>query len=211
MHAADPRFTGIAFSRNFGKNIAIAAGLRYARGDAVVVMDADLQHPPDVIPTFVARWREGSKIIFGQRQTRVAESALRNIYSHIFHAVFRRIASTRLPVGVADFLLLDRQAVEALNRLGERTRFSKGLYAWIGFPSEVVPFDAGERTSGESKWSFMKLAQLRARRLRLVLLRAAEGVVVRGPRDLAGRDRLCHLLPAPHASGSTPTFPASRR
>ena len=159
LNAADPRFASISFSRNFGQNIAIAAGLRYARGDAVVVMDSDLQHPPEMIPEFVARWREGYKIVFGQRETRIADSFLRNIYSRIFHSVFRRIASTRLPVGVADFLLLDRQAVDAINRLDEKTRFSKGLYAWVGFRSTVVPFNAGERTTGESKWSFVKLAQ----------------------------------------------------
>ena len=159
LNAADPRFTSISFSRNFGQNVAIAAGLRYARGDAVVIMDADLQHPPEVIPNFVARWREGAKIVFGQRETRVANSMFRNLYSTIFHAIFRRIAHTRLPVGAADFLLLDRQAADAINRLGERTRFSKGLYAWVGFPSTVVPFDAGARLAGRSKWSFLKLAQ----------------------------------------------------
>jgi glycosyltransferase involved in cell wall biosynthesis len=158
LNATDPRFTSISFSRNFGQNIAIAAGLRYASGDAVIVMDSDLQHPPEMIPLFVERWREGNKVVFGQRRTRVADSFLRNVYSRVFHSVFRRIASTPLPVGVADFLLLDRQAVDALNRLTERTRFSKGLYAWIGFKSTVVPFDAGERQSGESKWSFLKLA-----------------------------------------------------
>ena len=159
LHDADPRFASISFSRNFGQNIAIAAGLRYARGDAVVILDADLQHPPEVIPAFVERWRQGAKVVFGQRNTRIADSALRNLYSSIFHTIFRRIASTRLPVGVADFLLLDRQAVDAINRLGERTRFNKGLYAWIGFPHAIVPFDAGERMIGRSKGNFAKLAQ----------------------------------------------------
>ena len=159
MNAADPRITSISFSRNFGKEIAIAAGLRYAQGDAVVILDADLQHPPEVIPRFVARWRAGAKVVFGQRQTRVADSAFRNMYSSIFHAIFRSIARTRLPVGASDFLLLDRQAVDSLNRLDERTRFSKGLYVWIGYPSEVIPFDAGARATGQSKWNFFNLAQ----------------------------------------------------
>jgi glycosyltransferase involved in cell wall biosynthesis len=158
LNAKDPRFTAISFSRNFGKEIAIAAGLRNATGDAVVVLDADLQHPPDIIPTFVARWREGAKVVFGQRQNRDSDSFARKLYSRVFHAVFRRIAQTRLPLGVVDFLLMDRQAVDAINRLGERTRFSKGLYAWIGFPSVVVPFDSPDRFVGTSRWSFMKLA-----------------------------------------------------
>jgi glycosyltransferase involved in cell wall biosynthesis len=158
MNEADPRFSAISFSRNFGQNVAIAAGLRYVRGDAVVVLDSDLQHPPGAIPLFVERWREGAKIVFGQRNTR-NESVLRKAYSSIFHAIFRRIANTRLPVGVADFLLLDRQAVDAINRLGERTRFTKGIYSWIGFSSVLVPYDSGARVAGRSKWSFVKLAQ----------------------------------------------------
>ena len=159
LHARDPRYGAISFSRNFGKDTAIAAGFRYATGDAVILMDADLQHPPTTIPTFLERWRAGTKVVFGQRISRDADGLLRRLYSRLFHAVFRRIAQTRLPAGIVDFLLLDRIAVEALNRLGERTRFSKGLYAWIGFPSEVVPFDSPDRFIGSSRWSFMRLLQ----------------------------------------------------
>jgi glycosyltransferase involved in cell wall biosynthesis len=159
LNARDSRFTTISFSRNFGKDTAIAAGFRYARGDAVVLMDADLQHPPELIPAFVTRWREGSKVVFAERQSRDSDSPLRRAYSRMFHAIFRRIAQTRLPAGIVDFLLLDRKAVDAINRLGERTRFSKGLYAWIGFPSSVVPFASPDRFVGESRWSFLKLAQ----------------------------------------------------
>ena len=129
IHAADPRFTSISLSRHFGKDIGIAAGLRYAHGDAVIVMDGDLQHPPSAIPSFVERWREGYKVVFGERQNRDSDGFLRKLCSQVFHKVFRRIARTQLPMGVVDFLLLDRQAVDAINRLGERTRFSKGLYA----------------------------------------------------------------------------------
>jgi polyisoprenyl-phosphate glycosyltransferase len=159
LNATDRRFTTISFSRNFGKDIAIAAGLRYACGDAVILMDADLQHPPSVIPTFIERWREGYKVVFGQRQSRDSDSALRRYYSRAFYAIFRRITVMRLPIGIVDFLLLDRKAVDVINRLGERTRFSKGLYAWIGFPSAVVPFASSDRWSGASRWSFFKLAQ----------------------------------------------------
>ncbi len=133
-------------------------------------MDADLQHPPDMVPAFVAAWRKGAKIVFGQRQSRDSDSWPRRLYSRLFHFVFRHIAQTRLPLGVVDFLLMDRQAVDAINRLGERTRFSKGLYAWIGFPSAVVPFESHDRFVGKSRWSFMKLASFAARRLRLLLL-----------------------------------------
>lgn len=159
LNASDPRFSAIAFSRNFGKDTAIAAGFRYAGGDAVILMDADLQHPPGTIPAFLERWRAGTKVVFGQRKSRDADGLLRRAYSRAFHAVFRSIAQTKLPEGIVDFLLLDRVAVDALNRLGERTRFSKGLYAWIGFPHEVVPFDSPDRWIGTSRWSFVKLAQ----------------------------------------------------
>jgi glycosyltransferase involved in cell wall biosynthesis len=159
LNAADARFATVALSRNFGKDIAIAAGLRYARGGAVLLMDADLQHPPETIPQFIAAWRAGSRVVFGQRQSRDADGLLRQFYSRAFHAIFRRIAQTRLPIGIVDFLLLDRVAVDALNRLGERTRFSKGLYAWIGFPSAVVPFASPDRFIGQSRWSFFKLSQ----------------------------------------------------
>ena len=159
LNVADKRFTTIAFSRNFGKETALAAGFRYARGDAVVLMDADLQHPPEVIPQFIARWRAGDKVVFGQRQSRDADSFLRKLYSRLFHSIFRRIAQTKLPIGIVDFLLVDRKAVDALNRLGERTRFSKGLYAWIGFPSSVVPFASPDRFIGTSRWSCFKLSQ----------------------------------------------------
>jgi glycosyltransferase involved in cell wall biosynthesis len=158
LHGRDPRFTAISFSRNFGKETAIAAGFRYAHGDAVILMDGDLQHPPAMIPDFVASWRAGNKVVFGQRASRDADSALRRLSSRLFHAVFRRIAHTRLPVGIVDFLLLDRAAVDAINRLGERSRFSKGLFAWIGFSSAVVPFDSPDRGEGVSRWSFLELA-----------------------------------------------------
>lgn len=159
LHARDGRFSAIALTRNFGKEIALAAGLRYARGDAVVLMDADMQHPPELIVAFIERWRAGARIVYGQRVTRRYDSLLRRAYSAAFHATFNRITRTRLPEGIVDFLLLDRKAVDAFNRLDERTRFSKGLYAWIGFPTAIVPFDYGERQAGGSRYNFIRLVQ----------------------------------------------------
>jgi len=132
LNEDDPRFTAISLSRNFGKETAIAAGLHYADADAVILMDGDTQHPPEMIPAFVERWREGYEVVLGSREGMAEEGALRRFYSRGFHALFRLIAATRLPRGAVDFLLLDRRAVDAMNRLGERSRFSKGLYAWIG-------------------------------------------------------------------------------
>ncbi|MET0605546.1 MAG: glycosyltransferase family 2 protein [Beijerinckiaceae bacterium] len=155
--AKDHRLTAISFSRNFGKEIAIAAGLDHARGEAVVIMDADLQHPPETIAEFMAKWREGYANVYGVRRDRTNEGPLRRAFARWFYRLFARFAETDLPPGAGDFRLLDRKAVDALRGLGERARFSKGLYAWIGFKSVGVPFDVAERVHGETKWSFRKL------------------------------------------------------
>lgn len=159
LHAKDARVKVVALSRNFGKEVAIAAGLDYARGAATVIMDADLQHPPEMINAFVARWREGYKNVYGQRVDRTADSRLRRMLTQRFYKIFRAFGETELPPGAGDFRLLDRQAVNALRGMREKARFSKGLYAWIGFKSIGVPFDVAERMYGSSKFSFRKLTR----------------------------------------------------
>ncbi len=159
VHAQDKRCRAVSFSRNFGKEIAIAAGLDHARGRAVVIIDADLQHPPEVIEHFVAKWREGYKNVYGSRVDRNADSPLRRMLTRRFYAIFEQFGETGLPNGAGDFRLLDRQAVEALKTMGERARFSKGLYAWIGFKSVSVPFEVAERHAGVSKFSYRKLTR----------------------------------------------------
>ncbi len=159
IHALDHRCRAVSFSRNFGKEIAIAAGLDHARGRATIIMDADLQHPPEMIETFVARWREGYKNVYGVRIDRNADSALRRMLTRRFYQIFEQFGETGLPDGAGDFRLLDRQAVEALKSMGERARFSKGLYAWIGFKSIGVPFDVAERHAGVSKFSYRTLTR----------------------------------------------------
>jgi glycosyltransferase involved in cell wall biosynthesis len=158
-HQLDGRLRAISFSRNFGKEIAIAAGLDHARGEAVVIMDADLQHPPEMIETFVERWRQGYQNVFGQRVDRSADSALRRALTLRFYRLFAAFGETSLPPGAGDFRLLDRQAVEALRAMPERARFSKGLYAWIGYRSVGVPFEVAERAFGSSKFSYRKLTR----------------------------------------------------
>lgn len=158
-HELDPRFRAISFSRNFGKEIAIAAGLDHTRGDAVVIMDADLQHPPEMIETFMARWREGFENVYGQRVDRTADTALRRMLTMRFYKLFANFGETSLPPGAGDFRLLDRKAVNALRAMPERARFSKGLYAWIGFRSIGVPFEVQERAFGESKFSYRTLTR----------------------------------------------------
>ena len=155
--AAEPRVSAVAFSRNFGKEAAIAAGLRFARGDAVVVMDADLQHPPEIVPRFIEAWRAGNEMVFGLRLNRAGESRSRSRLSKLFYQMFMRVSDLDIPEGATDFVLLDRKAVEAMNALGERCRFTKGLYSWIGFRRTLVPFAVAERHHGGSRWSLVKL------------------------------------------------------
>jgi glycosyltransferase involved in cell wall biosynthesis len=153
LHSRDPRIKALSLSRNFGKEIAAAAGLRYVRGDAAVLMDADLQHPPDVIPEFVKRWLAGYDIVYGQRSDRDADTRLHRNAARFFYSVFKHLSGTTLPDGAGDFRLLSRKAIDAMNRMGERVRFNKGLYAWLGFRTIGVPFDVPPRVGGGgSRW-----------------------------------------------------------
>jgi glycosyltransferase involved in cell wall biosynthesis len=157
IHTRDGRIKAISLSRNFGKEIAIAAGLSYAQGDAVVLMDADLQHPPEVIRQFVALWYEGYDIVYGQRTDREADSVLRRMFSRAFYTAFHKLSGTQVPEGAGDFRLFDRKAVDAMNTCRERVRFNKGLYSWIGFRSIGIPYSVPRRQEGKSRW---RLGQL---------------------------------------------------
>jgi glycosyltransferase involved in cell wall biosynthesis len=159
LHARDPRFKAVSLSRNFGKEIAVAAGLRFASGDAAVVMDGDLQHPPELIAEFVAQWDRGFDIVYGQRTDRQTDTALHRWAARTFYKLFRSVSGTELPDGAGDFRLIDRKAIDVLNRMGERARFNKGLYAWIGFKSIGVPYDVQMRSAGQSRWRPRQLLQ----------------------------------------------------
>jgi polyisoprenyl-phosphate glycosyltransferase len=158
LNAREPRATGISFSRNFGKEIALAAGLQYARGDAAIMMDADLQHPPEMLEEFVATWRKGYDIVYGNRIDRGTDGVFRRLYSRLFYRLFNYLSRSDIPPGAGDFRLLDRRAIDAMNRFKENSRFNKGLYSWIGFKSVGLPYHVAERVSGVSKWSIRKLA-----------------------------------------------------
>ncbi len=157
-HLANPRIKAVALSRNFGKEIAVAAGLHHAGGDAVLIMDGDLQHPPSVIPKMIDAWRQGFDVIYGQRLDRKTDSALRRFLARLFYRTFKSLSGTQLHEEGGDFRLLSRRAVDALNRLGERARFNKGLFAWIGFKTIGIPFEMTERVDGSgSRWHLRKL------------------------------------------------------
>ncbi|MBK1723521.1 glycosyltransferase [Thiocystis violacea] len=147
----------IDLSRNFGKEYAVSAGLQFARGAAAVVMDSDLQHPPDVIPRFLEKWREGYDIAYGVHMDRREESRMKKAFSGLFYRLFNRLTETPIPRNVGDFLLLDRRVVDSLNALPERNRFMKGLFAWVGFRRAEVEYEQAERALGESKWNLWKL------------------------------------------------------
>lgn len=156
-HQVDPRVKAISLSRNFGKEVALAAGLREARGRAAVLMDADLQHPPELIERFVALWREGYEMVYAQRLDRRADGPLRRWLSTAFYRLFAVVGQTDLPPGAGDFRLLDRKVIDALNAIEERTRFTKGLYAWVGFRQVGVPYDVPERAEGGSRFNLLAL------------------------------------------------------
>lgn len=160
LNGRDARITSVSLSRNFGKEIAVAAGLRYSNADATVVMDSDLQHPPEVIPEFIAQWRKGYEVVFGQRIDRHADSAWRRVGARFFYGIFHKLSGTELQPRSCDFRLLGRRAIEAINKIGERKRYNNGLFAWIGFPSVGVPFDMPPRRSGDtSRWLPLKLTR----------------------------------------------------
>lgn len=152
----DTRFTVIDLSRNFGHQAAITAGLAHTEGDAVVFMDGDLQDPPEVIPSLVARWREGIQVVRAQRRSR-KERGLRRIGFEAFHTLFRWISDFPIPAQTGIFGLLDRRAVEELRRFPEKNRFFPGLRTWVGFEQGEVLYDRQERAGGEPKQSFNRL------------------------------------------------------
>ncbi len=160
MALKDPRIRAIKLSRNFGKEIAIACGLHHARGGVVVLMDADLQHPPELIPEFVKKWQEGFDMVYGIRADRHTDGYIRRKITLAFYKIFSYVSNTNLPQGAGDFRLMSRKVVDALNQMGERTRFTKGLYSWVGFNTTGIEFDMNERNAGVSQWGFKKLLGL---------------------------------------------------
>ena len=157
LHDADPRVAVIELSRNFGKEAAMSAGLDHARGDAVVILDADLQHPPECIPGMVEAWQQGFDVVLMRRASRAREGGLRKASARAFYRLIGRIGTIEIPEDVGDFRLLSRRAVLALARFPERSRFMKGLFAWIGYPSTSIDYEVEDRYAGETKWSFWRL------------------------------------------------------
>jgi len=157
LHERDPRVVLIDLSRNFGKEAAMSAGLDFADGDAVVLIDADLQDPPELIEGMLQTWREGYDVVLMRRRVRANESWLKKATSHAFYRVISRMGTIPIPEDVGDFRLLSRRAVAALRRLPERSRFMKGLFAWIGYPTRELLYDRDGRFAGASKFNYWRL------------------------------------------------------
>jgi glycosyltransferase involved in cell wall biosynthesis len=155
--ARDKRIRIVDLARNFGKEAAMTAGIAHARGDAVVVIDADLQDPPELIEQFVAKWREGYEVVYGIRASRASDTFAKRISAEAFYKLFNRITSVPIPPDAGDFRLLDRKVVDALLTFPERNRFMKGLFAWVGFKQIGVPFVRQPRAHGKTAWNSWKL------------------------------------------------------
>ena len=158
--ARDPRVRGLALSRNFGHQGALLAGLNHARGRAVVSMDGDLQHPPAVVPTLVAAWREGYKVVNTRRADSADTGPFKRFTSRTFYRVFSALSGVPLETGLSDFRLVDRSALSALTRMGDADLFIRGIVSWLGFKAKVVPYQAGERHSGRTKFTLRRMFRL---------------------------------------------------
>jgi len=153
----DPRVAIVDLSRNFGKEVALAAGLDHAQGDAVVILDADLQDPPELIPKFLEIYGQGYDVVYGQRRARAGETWLKRATAFAFYRVIQRLTRVRIPADTGDFRLLSRRAVDSLKKLREQHRFTKGLFAWVGFRQKAVPYDRSPRFAGRTKWNYWRL------------------------------------------------------
>lgn len=151
--------TAVRLSRNFGKEAALCAGIEHARGNAVIVMDADLQHPPELIPEFVRLWKEGADVVEGVKESRGRENPFYRLCAKAFYGFIKKSSSIDLD-NASDFKLLDRQVVEAMKQMPERVTFFRGMSAWVGFERVTVPFSVAERVNGKSKWSLRRLIGL---------------------------------------------------
>ncbi len=162
MNAREPRFRVIRLSRNFGHQIAITAGLDAAAGDAIVVMDGDLQDPPEVVVEMVERWRQGFDVVYAVRRARQGEPGGRRLRAALFYRLLRRLSDTEIPVDVGDFRLVDRRALDAFKSMRETNRFVRGMFSWVGFRQSSVEFVREERQAGETKYPLRKLVKLGA-------------------------------------------------
>ncbi|MFA7553331.1 MAG: glycosyltransferase family 2 protein [Spongiibacteraceae bacterium] len=157
LHSVTENVGVLQLSRNFGKEQAMSAGLKQAKGNAVIIIDADLQDPPELIPSMVARWREGADVINMRRSSRQGESVFKRATAHCFYRVINKLSREEIATNVGDFRLFSRRVVDALNQLTESNRFMKGLFSWVGFDQVIMDYHRDPRAAGETKWNYWKL------------------------------------------------------
>ena len=153
----DPRVKIVDLARNFGKDLAMTAGIDHAAGDAVIPLDADLQDPPELIPDLVAKWREGNDMVIAVRRDRRGDSLAKRLSANLFYRAIGRMSDVPIPANAGDYRIMDRRVIDALKAMPERNRFMKGIFAWVGFKQASIAFDRPARAAGTSKWGFWKL------------------------------------------------------
>ena len=160
LHERDPRVCYLSLARNFGHQIAVTAGLNYVRGEVIVILDADLQDPPELIPDMVEKWRQGYHVVYAKRTQRQKESWFKRFTAYVFYRLLKQLADVDIPTDTGDFCLMDRQVVDVLNSMPERDRYIRGMRSWIGFQQTAVYFERHPRFAGEVKYTFSKSLSL---------------------------------------------------
>lgn len=160
LSAADPRFKALHFSRNFGHQAAVTAGLHAASGECAVIIDADLQDPPELVVEMVGKWQQGFDVVYAKRRERAGDSRLKRGTAFLFYRLLRKLTEVEVPPDAGDFCLLDRKVVNVLNSMPERNRYVRGLRAWVGFRQTAVEFDRAERFAGETKYPMSRMISL---------------------------------------------------
>ncbi len=211
LHRADPRVAVVDLSRNFGKEVAMSAGLDHAHGDAVIVIDADLQDPPELMPEMVAAWQDGCDVVLMRRRSRAEESWLKRATARAFYRTLRTLAAIDIPENVGDFRLLSRRAVDAVRALPERSRFMKGIFAWIGFPSRDARLRPREPRRRPHDVELLAPVELRARGHHVVLRHAAQARELHRVCVGRGRVRLRRVRRRQDASSTATRSAAIRR
>jgi len=156
LQQRDQRICYLNLARNFGHQIAVTAGLAFARGQACIILDADLQDPPELIPDMIKLWNQGYQVVYAQRLQRHQESLFKRLTAYVFYRVLKSLADVDIPTDTGDFCLMDRQVVDVLNKMPERNRYIRGLRSWVGFKQTAIPFDRDPRFAGKVKYTFRK-------------------------------------------------------
>ncbi|MBN3910638.1 MAG: glycosyltransferase family 2 protein [Nostoc sp. NMS1] len=156
LHQKDPRICYLSFARNFGHQIAVTAGLNFVRGQVIIILDADLQDPPELIPDMIEKWRQGYQVVYAQRTQRLKEGWFKRFTAYYFYRLLKKLADVDIPTDTGDFCLMDRQIVDILNSMPERTRYIRGLRSWVGFQQTAIRFERDPRFAGEVKYTFSK-------------------------------------------------------